>query len=67
MIRCKCQEERQTQTQKERKEKMTREERLEKIENALFLLDMKDRWTKEDLVRKYELTREKMRILRGEA
>lgn len=64
MVRYKCQEERH----KEREErKMTREERLEKIEKALFLLDMKDRWTNEDLIRKYELTREKMRILRGEA
>ena len=48
---------------------MTREERkeeLKKIEERLFLLEMKDRWTAEDLVLRYELVKKQRQLYWGE-
>jgi len=40
---------------------------LERIENELFKLEMKDRWTNRDYERQFELVKRKYEILRGEA
>ena len=48
---------------------MTIEERkkeLEKVEERLFILEMKDKWTAEDLVLRYELVKKQRQLYWGE-